>query len=334
MAVAINYGPPEALLDRIHAARSVWLGTHVDPDGDAIGSALGLAGILRSLGHDVTVACMDPPPPDMRFLSGWERMVRTGPRPEHDLAIALDAAESRRLGELYVPETWDLMETAVIDHHASNRGFGRVDWIVSDVSSTAEMVVRLAGALDVQPDSTTANCLLTGIVTDTLGFRTPSTTVATLGAASSLMACGADLSMIMHHVFNSRPLPALLLIGRALEGLRTIGGFGIATLSHQDFIDLGAQPQQSRGISSFIATTSDFKAAALLREREDRRIDVSMRARPGVSLVEAARALGGGGHPLACGATIEGPLDSAVKIVAEALERYIQVETTGVWVNG
>lgn len=318
--------PPPALLDHIHAARTVWVGTHVDPDGDAIGSTLGLAGILSALGHEVTAACRDAPPQDIRFLPGWERMVRTGPGPEHDLAIALDAAEPRRLGDLYRAAEWERMQTAVIDHHASNPGFGRVNWIDAGAASTAEMVVRLADALGVRPDAAAATCILTGIVTDTLGFRTPNTTADTLRTASGLMACGADLSAIMHAVFNSRPLPALRLIGRAIDDLRTIGDFGIATLAYEDFVELGAEPQQSRGISSFLATTADFKAVALLREKEDRRIDVSLRARPGVSLVGVSRALGGGGHPLAAGATIDGPLDDAVRVVAAAFEREIQTD--------
>ena len=321
----IDHEPPAALVDRISAARSVWLGTHVDPDGDAIGSTLGLAGILESLGHEVTAACIDPPPADVRFLPGSDKMARTGPGPEHDLAIALDAGDSRRLGELYDPDTWELLETAVIDHHASNPGYARIDWIVPDAASTAELVVRLAEALNVVPDAASATCLLTGIVTDTLGFRTPNTTERTLRAASTLMACGADLATVMHNVFNSRPLPALLLIGRALDGIQTIGDFGIATLSHNDFVELGAEPQQARGISSFLATTADFKAVALLRERIDGRIDVSMRARPGVSLVEAARALGGGGHPLAAGATINGPLEDAVELVTSSLASELEL---------
>lgn len=305
-------------------AGRVWIGCHVDPDGDAIGSLLGLGRLLETRGLQVDLACQDAAPEELGFLPGLERIGEEGPDPaRHALAIAVDAGDAGRLGSLYDPARWRAMDTLVIDHHVSNPGFGRHDWIEPTASSTAEMVAELAALSGTALDVDAATCLLTGIVTDTLGFRTSSTTPRTMDAARDLMEAGADLAEISLAVFGSRPLGALRLIGRALERLTRDGPFALSTLRLTDFRELGVDAAQARGISSFLATAAEPAAVALLREREDGDVDVSMRARPGVDLVPAARALGGGGHAPAAGARLDGPLDAALRRVRDALHEQV-----------
>jgi phosphoesterase RecJ-like protein len=298
----------------------VWLGTHVDPDGDAIGSLLGLGRILRTSGRQVTLACADPVPSDLRFLPGCSTIVDSGPDArEHDLAVALDAGDAGRLGDLFDAGTWSTLPSLVIDHHVSNPGFGDVNLIDARAASTAEMIVGLLEELGLEPDAGAATCLLTGIVTDTIGFRTSNTTAATLAAAAKLMQAGAPLTEITQRIFSTRPLGALRLQGRALDRLRVEGPFAIASITLADLGELNVGPAEARGISSFLATAAEPRAVAVLREREDGQIDVSMRARPGADLSQAAQALGGGGHALAAGARVDGPLAAAEEQVLEAL---------------
>ncbi|MFN2250343.1 MAG: DHH family phosphoesterase [Anaerolineae bacterium] len=303
-------------------ARRVWIGTHVDPDGDAIGSALGLGTILRDMGKRVVTACDDPPPPETAFLPGVKRMVRTAPTNE-DIWSALDAADESRLGTLYDPERWAAARTHVVDHHASNAGFGDVNVIDPSAASTAEIVVALADAMGVTPSSDAATCLLTGVVTDTLGFRTSNTTPRTLECARRLMSWGADLGAINQHVFYRRPMSALRLIGRAIERTETHGPFAISTISRADLRELGAAPGAMRGVTAILATAAEPDAFALLRERADGSVDISLRSKPGVDLIPAAVALGGGGHPQASGAKIDGPLDAARERVLAALQAHV-----------
>jgi len=303
---------------RLSSAPRVWVGTHVDPDGDAIGSLLGLGWILAGLGKEVALASQDSPPAEVRFLPGIARITDGGPA-TGALAVAVDAADLGRLGRLVAPEEWARFDTIVLDHHASNPGFGDVDVIRPECASTAEIVLALADALGAPVGPEAATCLLTGVVTDTIGFRTSSTTAETLDAARRLLGLGAPLASIMEAVFSRRPLGALRLVGRALERLEVRGRSGVTTLRQADLAELGVAPSEVRGVSSMLATAAELDAVGVLREREDGTVDVSLRARPGVDLLPAARALGGGGHPLAAGATLRLPLAEAARLVADGL---------------
>jgi phosphoesterase RecJ-like protein len=296
----------------------VWLGTHREPDGDAIGSLLGLRWLLEGCGKAVTVSCVDPAPPELDFLPGVGDIGRRPPAGQ-DLVVALDAGDLGRLGDVVTEEGWRSLDTLVVDHHASNPGFGDLNVVDPSASSTAELVLRLADAMGLAVDPTAALCLLTGLVTDTIGFRTPSTRPATLAAAQRLMAAGADLARINQAVFYRRPLAALRLIGRALANLEVRQGLGLTWLARSDFEALGAPAAEARGISSFLAGAAELRAVAVLHERADGTIDVSMRSKPGVDLVAAASALGGGGHPQASGASLPAGLEAAVAAVWAAL---------------
>jgi len=321
-------GAAATLAAAIAGAGRVWIGTHVDPDGDALGSALGLAHLLRAAGCAASAHCQDAAPAELAFLPGVASLGAAPPDPaRHDLAVALDAADPGRLGALYDAAGWSALPTLVIDHHISNPGYGACNLVDPAASSTAEIVHRLAGLLSLDIPADAATCLLTGVVTDTLGFRTPSTTAATLDAASDLMGRGASLADIAHAVFNSRPLGSLELVGRALARLERRGPFALATLTRADFAALHLGPAEARGIASFLATAAEPVAIAVLRERFDGAVDVSLRAKPGYDLVPVARALGGGGHAAAAGARIDGPLDEASARVFDALAAHAPAQT-------
>jgi len=305
-------------------AESVWIGTHVDPDGDAIGSALGLALLLEGLGRRVTVHCQDAVPDEAAFLPGVDRL---GHRPPTDgeTAVALDVAEPARLGRLYLADSWSRLVTVVIDHHASNPGFGTVNVIDPSRSSTAEMVTDIALVMGASIEADAATCLLTGIVTDTLGFRTSNTTADTLQTAHELVLRGARLTEVTHHVFHRRPLANLRLTALALQRLTRAGPFAMTMLHQRDLDACGANAEAARGITSLLATADEPAAVALLRERPDGDIDVSLRSKPGVDLLPAARALGGGGHSQAAGARLPGPMEAAGAAVFRALEEGVRL---------
>jgi phosphoesterase RecJ-like protein len=309
--------------DRLHAAGRIWLGTHREPDGDAIGSLLGLGWLLEGAGKAVTLACQDPAPAELRDLPGADRIRARGPA-GHDLAVALDAGDLGRLGRLTDPAGWAALPSVVLDHHASNTGFGTVNVIDPAAASTAELVLALADALGLAPDATAATCLLSGVVSDTIGFRTPNTGAATLEAASRLVASGADLAAINQALFFRRPLAALRLAARALERLEVRGRIGLAALAQADYLALGATPGDGRGISSYLATAAELDAVAVLAEQPDGAVDVSLRSRPGVDVGRVAAALGGGGHAAAAGARLAPGLEGAVAAAWAALEGLIE----------
>jgi bifunctional oligoribonuclease and PAP phosphatase NrnA len=308
----------------LRAAERVWLGTHLDPDGDAIGSLLGLGLVLADLGKRVTLACQDPAPPEVAFLPELTRISDGSPAGD-DIAIALDVADPSRLGRLYDPADWQTRPTIVVDHHASNPGFGTINVIDPAAAATAELVVALADELGAPISPVAATCLLAAVVTDTIGFRTPNTRPATLDCARRLMSGGASLVEITQHVFFTRPLAALQLLGRAVGQLEVDGPFAVACLRLADFAEFGMPASSARGIAELLATAGEPLVVALLREREDGTIDVSFRAKPAVDVLPAALALGGGGHPQAAGARWTATLEEASAGVWEALRRYVRL---------
>lgn len=312
----------------LRGATRIWIGTHSEPDGDAIGSLLGLRWLLAGIGKSVTVACQDPAPDDVLFLPGVAALTKLDPA-GHDLAVAVDAGDLDRLGDLVDEADWRARPTLVLDHHISNQGFGTINVVDPDSASTAEIILRLADAMGITPDARAATCLLTGIVTDTIGFRTSSTTPATLASAQRLMASGADLERITQAVFYQRPLAALRLTGRALDRLEVRGRLAVTALASEDFRQLGATLAEARGISSFLAGARELDAVVVLHERDNGSIDVSMRSRPGFDLVPIAALLGGGGHPQASGARLNLPLSEAVTAVWTALAALSAVDNDG-----
>lgn len=313
-----------AAADRIAGADRIWLGTHLDPDGDAIGSLLGLGHILTARGQTVTLACQDPPPREVAFLPGAEGITHSGPG-RHDLAIALDAADEGRLGRLFTPAAWSQQPTIVLDHHISNPGFGDINVVDPTAASTAELVIALADQLRAAIDEAAATCLLTAIVTDTLGFRTSNTTARSLACAGRMIDLGASLSDISQRVFFTRPLASLRLTGRALDHLEIDGPFALAWVSQADLAEFGVGLDETQDLTRLLSTAAEPIAIALVRERADGRIDVSLRSKPGVDVVPAAQSLGGGGHPQAAGARVAGPLATALDTVRRAMAAHIAV---------
>jgi phosphoesterase RecJ-like protein len=302
----------------------VWIGTHVDPDGDAIGSALGLAHVLSGLGTSAVVACADPVPFEAATLPGAETVGTDGPSGE-DVLIAVDTADAGRLGALVDSGAWASRPSLVVDHHASNGGFGTVDVIDPRRASTAEIVLQLADSLGAFPTPEAATCLLMGVVTDTLGFRTPNTTADTLAAAQRLIGLGASLPLTTQQAFYTKPLAALRLYGLALQRLTSHGPWAYTWVARADLAATGAPAEAVRGLTSLVATASEPQAVAVLRERDDGAIDVSLRSRPGVDVLPAAAALGGGGHPQASGARVDGPMEDATRVVLAALDDHVTV---------
>lgn len=301
----------------LKAARSIWIGTHRDPDGDAVGSLLGLGHLLRDRGIAVTLACQDGVPNEFRFLHGSADVVSVGPQ-GHDLAVAVDAGDLERLGALIEGTKWAAQPTVVLDHHQSNMGFGDVNVVLPSVSSTSEIVLELAYALPAPISVPAATALLTGLLSDTLGFRTTNTSAETLRRAAALVDLGADQGDLLDRVFGSRPLAALRLLGRAIERLEVRGQVAVSALDAADLIAAGAVHEDSRGISSFLISARELQAVALVRQRTTDTCDVSMRSRQGTDLGQVAKRLGGGGHPQAAGATLPGTLDAACATVWEA----------------
>ena len=312
--------PPDSttLLERIQQAATCLLITHISPDGDAIGSLLGLTHALRLLGKTVIPTCSDPIHNRFDLLPGyWD--VSTQVDRTCDLVIALDCGDEQRLGDLWAKLAEPQPFLINIDHHISNTRFGQINWIDPAATSTAEMVLRLVDALGVPLNQDIATCVLYGLVGDTLGFRTPNTTALQLRYAARCQEAGAPLSEIMDHQFNRRSQALVCLWGKAINALKIKDRVAYTPISKamRDACGMGLS---DLNLSSFLVSMKEVDRAVVLVEKDDGCVEISMRAKPGHNVSNAAVALGGGGHPLAAGATIDGPLATAPARVLAALK--------------
>lgn len=320
-------------LSLITQAQRIFIVTHADPDGDAIGSLLGLGWALASLGKEVTLACADGVPAPFRFLPGSEDVVTIGPA-GHDLVIGLDASEPSRYGDAYHPQRYADIPLLVIDHHVTNEGFGTVDLINPDAAATAEMLFELIQALGVKVDSRMATCLLAGLLTDTQGFRTANTTSRTLGVAMRLMEAGASLAELTHQLFETRSLASLRVLGRALSEMHLESRILWSEISQATLRECQATPGDASGIVNVLSSARDADVAVVFREKSDGSVDVGMRSAPGINLAFVALRLGGGGHPQAAGCLLPGPLPAARARVLRELHRLLDGQARELSENG
>jgi phosphoesterase RecJ-like protein len=309
------------------AAQSVYVACHIMPDGDAVGSLLGLGLSLRQLGKRCTMACADPAPAKFDFLPGFSDIVSRPPDQEQ-VIVTVDCSDTERLGALFDPATFAARTVINIDHHVTNTRFGDVN-VRRDLPSAAEIVYALIRRMDVQVDRDIASALLTGLVTDTRCFRTGNVTPKQLRTAMSLMSAGASLTEITELVFNREPIARICLWGQALANVQTRGRIIWTEVDRRMIRKCGATPDEGGGLVSFLASAMGVAVAVVFREQDDGRIEASMRAGPGWDVTSVALQFGGGGHPRAAGCTVTGELESVRERVLTSIETVLEEQESG-----
>jgi phosphoesterase RecJ-like protein len=307
---------PDDVLALLRDGDRFLITSHVSPDGDAIGSTLGLARVLRALGKGASVWLLDPVPPMLRALPGADR-VHAGTEPpagwpgRFDVLAVLDSPGldrtglADRLGGL--PASMPVLN---VDHHLGNQHFGTVNWVDSAAPSAGEMVHRIARGLKLDLDADTATVLYLTLVTDTGGFRYSNATAAAFEAAASLVRDGASPIRVAQWLYESQPPGRLRLLGEMLATLELAGGGRVAAveLSPEMFERAGAVDGDSEDLIDHPRSIAGVEAVALFRLRADGSVRVSLRSRDRVSVEQIARRYGGGGHKNAAGCSPEGDL--------------------------
>ena len=312
----------------VEEGRRFLLTCHLRPDGDALGSMLGLAAVLRALGKEVVMFNVDPVPEYLRFLPRAVEVLRAAPLGEpFDATFVTDTA-SRALLPAELPPAEVTGPWVVVDHHAAHDGFGDVVVRETDAVATGEVVLRLMADLGVErvpPDA--AVPLYTAIVTDTGGFRYQGTTPTTMRLAADLMEAGADPWTVAYNVFEGWAPARMKLLGAVLETLDTshAGRVAVLTVTRATMARTGADDDMVEGLVNYARMLAGVEVAALVWEwrlTEDgvASTKVSLRSRGNVDVSRVAVALGGGGHRSAAGATVRGALeDVRARVVAEAI---------------
>jgi len=327
---------PDDLLKMIRQGNRFLLTSHANPDGDAIGSELGLARLLRGLGKGAVVWNRDDTPTVYRAMPGAER-IHTGAEPpsgfpdRFDGIVVLECPSLDRGGleEVLVGSGLPL---ANVDHHLGNQHYGSVNWVDPAAPAVGEMVFRLAQALKVPLGEEVANALFLCLVTDTGGFRFSNATVAAFEAAAALVAEGAQPALVSRWLYESRPEASVRLLGRMLDSLELHAGGRIATalLTGDMYAAAAATHSDAEGLIDHPRSIAGVEAVALVREIDGGgsagapRSKVSLRSRGEVDVEKIARRHGGGGHKNAAGYEADGAPPAvaaeAVEALSEALE--------------
>ena len=310
----------QAINDRLRAARHILVVTHVGPDGDAIGSLLGLGGLLWDQGKAATLACEDPVPETYRFLAGSEFVVQqAGHRP--DLLVSVDCSDRGRMGETFA--SLEGIPLINIDHHVTNTMFGDVNWVETSCASTTQIILELAEGLGWQLRPPVADCLLCGLVTDTRSFRTANVDGETIGAAQRLLAAGASLSRVARQALDLRSLGSVRLWGEAVNTLQLRDGVLWTRVTRAMRQRWSVEDRETSGLSNFLSGVREARIVAVFTEVDNGDVDVSLRAQPGLDVAQVALRLGGGGHALASGLTMKGVLDEVEQRVLAELHRSL-----------
>lgn len=309
----------------LDAATRILVITHIAPDGDAIGSLTSTGQVLRQFGKFFTLVCDDDIPQRFNYLT-LASAVQNAPDQSinYDLIIGLDAGDSSRLGRAFSQQ--DLKEPVIIniDHHVTNTRFGQINLVETRATATVEILYHLFLALDAEITPDLATALLTGLVTDTLGFRTAGVTKDTLQTASELVEAGANLFDVTSKALTLKPLSTLLMWQKGLKNVRLEGGVIWTSISYAEKLETGYKNSSSFGLGNMMAEVNEAVMSAVLTETANGQIKVGFRCRPPFNVSQLAMSLAGGGHDLAAGCTLEGTLEEVEALVINKAKESIR----------
>lgn len=296
-------------------ASSVVVCAHVRPDGDAVGSALGLVLALRAAGIPAipTLANLRRAPASYAFLPGHSLYVPVADLEVPDVFVALDVPNSERLG--LAEELAKSANTLItIDHHPDNQQFGEINILDAQSASTAQLVWHLLDPLGVKPTPEIASCLYVGLMTDTGRFQYDNTGPSALRDAADMVEAGADPAELARLVYQERNVCSLALEARIMSRitLANNGAVAYALVYDEDFADTGAQPEDGENLPDAIRVIGGVQAIVLLRQFGPDEVRGNLRAKTGYDVGAVAREMGGGGHHAAAGFTVEGTIDDVL----------------------
>ncbi len=303
--------------------------THIKPDGDGVGSSLGLCWLLRSLGKQAEVVVRGDIPPAYRSLPGASD-IRDVEKidTEYDAVFVIECSDLERPGIAGLDREF----TVNIDHHATSEHFGTVNWIDSTASAVGEMIYNLVKAIGGRVTKEIAECVYMALVTDTGSFHFSNTTERTLKVASELIKAGAKPAEISEAVYNNYPWSRIELMRQVISTVRRDASGKVAfmrqTLKMRE--EAGAIDGDNNGFVNIPLAARDILATVYMREVGDNVYRVSLRSKGDINVARVAEQFGGGGHRNAAGLTIEGDWDEKEQEIVASVRQAVE-EAEAVW---
>ena len=309
----------EEIRQAIQGASRIGITAHIRPDGDAIGSVIALGLALQNSGKDVQIVLRDGVSNTFRHLEGSAQIKQRFDQ-ERDLFIALDSSDLARLGGVIDNHEIDIC----IDHHITNEKFARINLIDPEAVATCAILAELIPQIGLTVDKPVADALLTGILSDSIGFRTSNTNAKALRLAADLMDLGANITELYNKALISRPFEATKYWGYALQKMERQDGLVWTTLTLEDRKNANYPGNDDADLTNIISSIDPLDVAILFVEQKKDVVKVSWRARPGLDISGIAHSLGGGGHPAAAGAECTGTLLEVQEKVIQITKNYLQ----------
>lgn len=311
--------------DEIKAGKNIYIASHVNPDGDNIGSILALGLAIKKALANCYIIKTDDIPSYLDFLPNIE-MIREYELDESiDLFIALDCSDEERLGK-YKAVISKAKTVINIDHHKSNTYFGDINIVDPEASATGELIYKFIKEIGVELDKDIATCIYTAISSDTGSFMYESTSAETHEIVADLLNYGIDHNDININLYQNRSIEKTLLLVESLKSMNFYFDKKVALVKvTQDMLsEANARMEDTEGIVSFIKEISPVEVAILLKEHSENEIKVSMRSKRDVDVAEICSKFGGGGHVRAAGATINDGIMEAEKLIIESLKNIFR----------
>lgn len=312
------------IAEKLHDAESVILYTHVQADGDSVGSAVALCIALRSLDKRAYILTEDEIPSYLNFLSEGYCSSDFSLINEPDICLAIDCSDLSRI-EKRKEVFFKGKCTVCIDHHITNDSFADLNYIDAEAAATAEIIFRLLIEMNIRIDKNIAEALYAAIATDTGNFQYSNTTKDTHLITAALFDCGIDHNKISVNIYQNMRPEKVKITGKALSTMELFaGGKGnIAYVTKDMLIETGAATDETEGIVEQLRNISGVEISAFLKEDNDK-IKVGLRSKTIGDVSAIARSFGGGGHKKAAGCTIEGSLQDAKKMLIEAIDNHLK----------
>jgi len=325
-----------SLLSILKGKHKIVIASHKNPDGDAIGSALGLAGVLRNAGHQVDVLIPDSAPAFLNWLPAYKKVVVYDFQPdkvmslvrEADLLLILDLSHPDRMGDMQVILSEFSGLSLQIDHHPGSGGFTTVSAIDSGIGSTSELIYHFLDWIGFFPylDADSATCLLTGIITDTLGFKVASSYPDVFSVVMKLMEAGADKDMAFDQIYNQYSEDRFRLLGFSLASRMKVfpeQGAAYLYLSQKDTAAFNHKKGDTEGFVNYPLSIKGIDLSVFFTEHEDH-IKLSLRSTGKFNVNEIASIhFNGGGHHNAAGGKFYGTMDEALEFFESLIKTFI-----------
>ncbi len=329
---AMDWTPLKTVIDEND---SFLISSHVRPDADALGSELGMRAILLAMGKKVTIVNASAPPANLQFMNPPGVILKLNDTitkatiPQHDVIIIVDTSAWQQLGSMADFIQASAAKRVVIDHHVSSDDLNALE--LKDVASaaTGELICEIGEEFGITFEAEVANWLYAAIATDTGWFRFPSTSARTMKIAARLMDCGAIPHYVYNLVHEQSSLARVRLGGRVLARIQVEAEGRLAWIyaDSKDMAETGAVPSDTEGLVNVCLTVGGAEAAFVAVELQTGQIKFSLRSRVPHNVAAVAEQFGGGGHKLASGATMPGPLPAAVERMKAAFLDMLKATT-------